>query len=92
MQLSDKVIRVEGVISRVLDGEAVLVHPQQGRVRVLNGVGARVWELVDGSRTIDEIAQQLAAEYDVGLARAQEDVLGFCADLSDRGVLMSCAA
>ncbi len=91
MQLSSIPIRAEGVINRALDGEAVLIHPQQGRVRVLNSVGARVWELADGTRSIGEIAEQLSAEYDVGLDRVQEDVLIFCGDLSERGV-MECDA
>ena len=40
MQLTDVPAQAAGVVSRVIDGEAVLVHPGQGRVRVLNPVGA----------------------------------------------------
>jgi hypothetical protein len=77
------------VVSRQIDDEAVLVHPLQGKVRVLNTVGARVWELADGQRTVAEIAQIITAEYDVELPRAQADVLAFCDDLAQAGVLMS---
>jgi pyrroloquinoline quinone biosynthesis protein D len=75
------------VVSRLIDGEAVLVHPGQGKVRVLNPVGARLWELADGVRTAGDIAQIIASEYDVDLVRAEADVLAFCSDLVDRGVL-----
>ena len=75
------------VVSRVIDGEAVLVHPGQARIRVLNAVGARIWELVDGQRTLGDIAQAISAEYEVDLSRAQTDVLAFCADLIQSGVL-----
>jgi hypothetical protein len=76
------------VVSRQIDDEAVLVHPLQGKVRVLNAVGARVWELADGQRTVAEIAQTITTEYDVELPRAQADVLAFCGDLAQAGVLM----
>ena len=75
------------VVSRVIDGEAVLVHPGQARIRVLNAVGARIWELMDGQQTLGEIAQGISAEFEVDLARAQTDVLVFCADLVHAGVL-----
>jgi len=50
-------------------------------------MGARIWELVDGRRTLGDIAQTITAEYEVDLPRAQTDVLAFCADLAQAGVL-----
>lgn len=76
------------VVSRLLDEEAVLVHPVQGKVRVLNQVGARVWDLADGRRTLDDIVQMIASEYTVDSSRVQADVVVFCEDLVQRGVLL----
>ena len=87
MQLTDAPTHAPGVISRIIESEAVVVHPQQGKVRVLNPVGARLWELADGQRTVAELAGAIVAEYDVELPRAQADALAFCADLVGRGVL-----
>lgn len=81
-------VHAPGVISRLMDGEAVLVHPAQGKVRVLNRVGARIWELADGSRDLAALAQAIAAEYDVSLAQAQADISAFCEDLIGRGVMV----
>lgn len=75
------------VVSRLLDDEAVLVHPMQGKVRVLNPVGARVWDLVDGQRTLDTISRVIASEFAADLARVQIEVPTFCEDLAERGVL-----
>jgi hypothetical protein len=75
------------VVSRLLDQEMVLVHPVQGKVRVLNSVGARVWELADGRRTLNDIIQAIAAEYQVDAARVAVEVPAFCEDLAQRGVL-----
>ena len=87
MQLNAIPAHAPGVISRLIDGEAVLVHPTQGKVRVLNAVGAAIWEAVDGRRDIAALAQAVVAEYDVPLARAEADVSAFCEDLAGRGVL-----
>jgi hypothetical protein len=79
--------RVSSVTSRALDGEAVLVHAEQKKVTVLNGVGARVWELTDGHRSIAAIARVIASEYEVSLVKAEADALAFCQDLTRRGLL-----
>ena len=55
MQLTDVPVHVPEVVGRVMDGEAVLVHAGQGMVRVLNPVAARIWELMDGQRSLAAI-------------------------------------
>lgn len=77
-----------GVVSRVIEGEAVLVHPAQGKVRVLNQVGSRLWELMDGKRTTADLANLLVAEYQVDPAQAQAHTVAFCTDLLGRGLLI----
>lgn len=89
VELIDVPAHAPGVMSRLVDGEMVLVHPAQGKIRVLNRVGTRLWELADGRRSVDEMASAIAAEYGVGLDRARSDALAFCADLVGRGVLTS---
>lgn len=87
MQLNAIPAHAPDVISRLMDGEAVLVDPVRGKVRVLNPVGAAIWELADGQRDIAALAQAVAAEYDVPLAQAETDVSAFCTDLVGRGVM-----
>jgi hypothetical protein len=79
--------RSPAVVSRLLDEEMVLVHPVQGKVRVLNSVGARVWELADGQRTLGDIIRAIAVEYQVDVTRVEVEVPVFCEDLAQRGVL-----
>lgn len=77
-----------GVIGRRVQNEAVIVLASQAKVKVLNEVGARIWSLVDGSRSIGEIAMILCAEYQVEPEQAQADVLQFVAELVERGALL----
>jgi hypothetical protein len=74
----------EIVISRVVNGEAVLVIPQEGQVKVLNEVGSRIWSLADGTRTIRQIAQSICEEYDVEQVQSENDVLAFIEQLLEK--------
>lgn len=73
-------------IGQRMDDEAVIVTPASGTVKVLNDVGARVWELADGRRTVADLAALLCAEYDVELIQVQADVQAFVAEMVDRGI------
>lgn len=71
--------RSPDVVSRVLDGEAVLLDLASGTYFGLNEVGTRVWELLEQPRTPAELRAALLAEFDVSedvLARDLEELLG----------------
>ena len=63
------------VIDRVVDGEALLIHLKSGSYFSLNSVGTRIWENLDGSKTVEDLADVIVAEYDVSNEQAQTDVL-----------------
>jgi hypothetical protein len=76
------------VIGQVVEHEAVLVLPTAGEVKVLNEVGARIWALADGTRTIREIAAIIHTEYDADAQRIEADTIAFVADLVQRNIVM----
>ena len=59
----------------------MLLDLDGGTYFALNEVGARVWELSDGSRTVAEIATLLADEYDAPAAVIKADVLELLGEL-----------
>ncbi len=73
--------------ARVFSGEAVVISPAENMVRMFNPVGSRIWELADGQRTVEEIAQQLTAEYAVELPAARVEVGEFVDALVAKGLL-----
>jgi len=77
-----------GVVSRVIGEEAVLVQPELAKVKVLNEVGARIWSLSDGTRTIEQIVALLCSEYQVDSDQALADTLEFISELLERGLLL----
>ncbi len=76
-----------GVIAQKTQEELVLVLPQEGKVKVLNAVGAFVWKRIDGSHTLQSIADMLCREYEVSPSQAAQDVLDFAASLLERGLI-----
>ncbi len=74
-------------VHRVVDGEAVIVEPAIGMVTILNDVGARVWESLDGRQSAAEIAAAIAEEYAVPPAEAAADVTAFLAELMEKGLI-----
>jgi hypothetical protein len=50
-------------------------------------VGARIWDLCDGSLTIEEIAARLAAEYDAPEDEIVADVRELVRELAAEGLL-----
>ena len=73
--------------SRVIEGEAVILSLDTKVLRGLNPVGSRVWELIDGQRSVEEIAGLIVNEFDVEGTQAAQDVRGFVQELLDKGLV-----
>ena len=74
--------RNDAFVYREIAEETVLV-PVYGQVAdmesiyTLNEVGARIWQLIDGQRTLEEVGKTLAAEYDAPPDEVEADLLEF---------------
>ena len=89
MKLADKYpVLHPQVAARIIDGEAVIVLPQSGQVNVLNEVGSRIWELIDGTLSVGEITETIVAEYDVSAEQAERDVEEFIEELVENKMLV----
>ena len=80
-------VRNPNIIGRMTDDEAVLVMPQKGQVKVINEVGAVVWELIDGKRDIGHIVDEVCSQFDVDRAAAEADTLNFISELIKREII-----
>ncbi len=77
----------EHVRERLLDHEAVVVLPDKGEVKVLNEVGAQIWMLADGTRSVREIVAALCTEFEAVPAIVEADTLKFLAELQQKGLI-----
>lgn len=73
---------------QMLGEKAVLLHYEGRRILGLNESGSRIWELLDGTRTIAEITDLLAKETGVSPKTLGEEVATFVADLAQRELIV----
>jgi hypothetical protein len=71
-----------------IDGELVLLNIEGKELLGLNPVGARIWDLIDGTRAVDEIVDVLAGEFEATHDQLARDVDGFLAQLVAAGAVL----
>jgi len=82
-------VRSRSVVSRMVAGETLIV-PVRGKVGDLasiysfNETGSLIWRLLDQPRTVAEVVDAVAEEYQVDTEQVRQDVLRFLGEM--RGV------
>lgn len=87
----------ERLITRKIADETLLVPlinsmESEDAIYALNEVGAYIWALVDGERSLTQISLSLSKEFNISLEEANRDVYEFCTTLQDEGLLHLCAS
>lgn len=59
---------------KVMDDEQVLVHLDTGFFFTLQGIGVRVWELLENGADADSLIRDLLFEYEVEEGRLVRDI------------------
>jgi len=78
--------RIDDVVCRRVGNESILVPIRQNvgdldYIYTLSDVAARIWELLDGSRSVDAVISAVCEEYDVSRDQAASDVAELVSDL-----------
>ena len=80
--------RTQGVVHELdATGETVIFDEAGRRLLVLNEVGAIVWYLIDGRRTLDEIVGILAEGVPLPREQLAADAARFLGELEQQGLL-----
>lgn len=77
----------DNLLAQEIDGEVVILNLDTEVYFALQGVGLRVWELMDEETSVSAIVDRLEAEYEVERARLQADVDAFVGTLAEKGLL-----
>jgi hypothetical protein len=64
-----------------MDGELVMMGQEQGEYFGLRDVAASIWEHLAEPRSLDELCDLVAEEYDVTADKCRADVESFLGDL-----------
>ena len=70
-----------------LNGEIVMMDLEKGRYFSLNGVGSRIWEIIEKPIEVNKLVESLLEEYDVNRNECEENVLEFLGKLNDANIV-----
>ena len=92
MRTNRRYVRDPDFVHRRIVDEVILVPIARNfgdleSIFTLNDVGARIWDLLDGDRSVDEIIEVIATEYAVDRETAAGDVAGFLDQLEHIGAV-----
>ena len=90
--LTSIVQKDSSIVSRKIADEIILVpiSHKVGEIDclyALNEVGARIWEIVDGNRSLKELRDAIVMEFDVTEQEAEEDLLTLIEQLKEVGAI-----
>jgi len=74
--------RADRILAQRSADTVVLLNPQNGQYYTLDAVGARVWDLCDGSRRSADVVSVIHAEYDAPMDAIQGDVVDLLEELA----------
>lgn len=80
-------VKSDRTASRIIDKEAVIVLLDKQQTLVLNDVGSRIWEIMDGEKGIDELTRIVTSEFDVAYTDALQDMTNFVEELEEKGAV-----
>lgn len=80
-------IKDHEVLFTSMGEDAVLLHAQRGDYYSLNKVGARLWVLTDGCKTIEELAELITEEFDISKEQAESDIIELAEQLAKEGLV-----
>jgi hypothetical protein len=89
MSLQNEIpVKLQGIIARRTGDEYVLVPVTDNiadmtSLFTLNDTGAFVWDLIDGTRSVSDLAEAVASEYNIPIEVALADVEGYVAQLHE---------
>ena len=80
--------RVDGIVSQETQGQTVLLRLEDGGYYALDEVGAMIWDLCDGQRSISDIVALLCEDFDAPEEVVRTDVLEFVDELRRERLLV----
>lgn len=78
---SERLVAREGILHSTVGDEEVLLDPNSEVYYGLNPVGTYLWDQLQDPRSVGELIERTADEFDVSRSECRDDVREFLADL-----------
>lgn len=77
----------DNALFQEVDGEAVLLSPDEGCYYGLDEHGTRTWKLIDQDLDNERVVAAIVEEYNVAPEQARRDLDKFLSDLEQSGLI-----
>lgn len=77
----------DNFVESSVDGEAILMHLDEGNFSSLKSTGLRIWEMLDEPRRVSQICEGLMAEFEVDESVCRQQTVEFLEGLRARGLI-----
>ncbi len=89
---TERLIRTQAVVARVVAGETLIVPVRAkvgdlGSIYKFNGTGTLIWKLLENSQTLDGLSSAVANHYQIEIWRAERDVTDFVNEMKSVGLV-----
>lgn len=74
------------MVCRTIDNQTIMVPIRRNvgdlqHIYTLNKVAARIWELIDGQKTFEDIQENIVSKYCISSEKAEKDISKFIKQL-----------
>jgi hypothetical protein len=87
IQLDDFVERISNYPFQKIENETIVVDSKNRLMHQLDDVGSRVWELLIHKRSVQEVIDIIAGEYEVDFSTARKEITQFLQTLSEQKLI-----
>jgi hypothetical protein len=88
MKLSERVKVSPEVIARQVGEENVMLDLAKGAYYGLDPVGARIWQLLEEGKALEEVCDAIMVEYEVSREDIERDLLALVDNLVANGLVV----
>jgi hypothetical protein len=81
MELIGKLTISTNAVARQVGDDTVILHLGSGTYFGLDAVGARIWQLMEEGKSVNEICDVMLDEYEVSREDLEHDITGLIKDL-----------
>lgn len=88
MQISLIPLKNSSIQYQLIEQQAVLVMPDEGKVKVLNHVGAFIWDKIDGILSLSDLIELISTTFEIQPEQAAIDLNEFLQELKQKNMIL----
>jgi coenzyme PQQ synthesis protein D (PqqD) len=85
----DRIVQSQQVVATDAGAELILLSLERGRCYGMNGVGTRIWRKLERPMRVDDLVQEVMAEFHADAAPARVETLEFLEQMRREGLIAS---